>query len=139
MGEAIEPEEAEPLPGMCGLCGASVVDGTGVHAIVPDSSAIHVHDPALDGNRSLTACSTAHLGELQQHYHARPFVNAELWAGKIARALRRHPEGLSRERLVAETGLNLLQIDAAAKWTNHHPRHHHHHRRTPHNDTPEAP
>lgn len=112
----MESAEYEPLPEWCGLCGASVVHGAGVYAIVSDSSAIHAYDPELDGNRSLAACSAAHLGELQQQYRNRPFVNAELWAGKVARVMGRHPEGLKRERLITETGLNLLQIEAAENW-----------------------
>ncbi|MGP3980086.1 hypothetical protein [Streptomyces sp. KR80] len=52
-----------------------------------------------------------------EHY-SRPFVDAELWAGKIARVLQEHPDGFSEEELVEETGLDLGQIEAGVMWQN---------------------
>ncbi|MDV5145419.1 hypothetical protein R1T08_14660 [Streptomyces sp. SBC-4] len=100
----------------CDLCGSSIPVGSEIHSLVADSSAVHGHDPSLDGRRILTACSLKHLADLQHNYRQRPFINAELWATKIALALQQHPDGLSTQRLVAETGLNTLQIEHAIAW-----------------------
>jgi hypothetical protein len=109
-------EQAEP--DLCDLCGTVLWSGSEIRGLVADSSAVHPDDPALDGERALTACSTAHMAELQEQYRRRPFENRELWAGKVSRVLEQHPQGLSRERLVEETGLNLLQIEAGVAWQN---------------------
>lgn len=108
-GKRLHPEQ-------CDLCGATISSGSGVYARVQDSSVVHGSDPALDGQRFLTACSPDHLGELQERYRRRPFVNEELWVGKVGRALREHPFGMSEEQLVEATGLNLLQIGRAVAW-----------------------
>jgi hypothetical protein len=108
-------EEAE-LPEVCDLCCVVIANGSECYAIAPDSSVIHAGDPKLDGQRVLSACSPHHLGELQQQYRQRPFVNEEQWAGKIRRAMADHPLGLSQEQLIEATGLNLLQIERAVAW-----------------------
>jgi hypothetical protein len=105
-----------PQPDICDLCHQAIATGTGMYAMVPDSSAIHPSDAELDGRRIVSACGPEHLGELQQLYHDRPFVNEELWTAKIDRALAQHPEGLSPLRLAETTGLNLLQVEKAAFW-----------------------
>ncbi|MEV6329254.1 hypothetical protein [Streptomyces sp. NPDC051909] len=64
----------------------------------------------------MVACGVEHLAELQQLYRERPFVNEELWTAKIDRAIRQNPYGLNNEALAKETGLNLIQIEAAAAW-----------------------
>ncbi|MEU0404321.1 hypothetical protein ABZ318_29670 [Streptomyces sp. NPDC006197] len=81
-----------------------------------DSSAVHRSNPVLDGLRVITACSTSHLARLRQPYRQRPFNSVELWAHKISDALARHPQGLERQRLIDETGLNTLQIERALTW-----------------------
>jgi hypothetical protein len=109
---------AEELPELCDLCGVTIANGSEVYDLVPDSSVIHAQDPTLDGKRFLTACSPDHLEELREQYRRRPFVNEELWAGKILRALEQHPEGLDQDRLLEATGLNPLQIERAVAWQN---------------------
>lgn len=108
----------EVSPELCDLCGAVIEDGSEVYATVRDSSAIHAHDARYDGERLVVACSQDHLGELMRQYRERPFVDAELWAGKIARAMLAHPQGMSAEVIAAETGLGPGQIDLAVLWNN---------------------
>ncbi|NUK86153.1 hypothetical protein [Streptomyces lunaelactis] len=47
-------------------------------------------------------CSREHLAELVEQHKRRPFVDAELWAGKIARVKDQHPDGRSAEALTSE-------------------------------------
>ncbi|WP_244188827.1 hypothetical protein [Streptomyces yokosukanensis] len=84
-----EPDDGAFLPELCDLCG-EISDDTKVSALVPDSSAIHGHDPKLDGKRRLTVRSSEHMAALIDAYEQRPFVDAELWAGKIGRAIEAH-------------------------------------------------
>ncbi|MFE2157995.1 hypothetical protein ACFW9M_09280 [Streptomyces lydicus] len=111
--EAVAPE---PDPGPCDLCGGPIPPSLQIFSLVPDSSVIHPEDPDQDGQRLLAACSPEHLSDLQQRYRRRPYANEELWSGKIARALRAHPEGLDDEHLVQATGLNFIQIEHALSW-----------------------
>jgi len=111
------PDQGEPE--LCDLCGAVVSDETELYALVPDSSAIHAHDPTFDGHRLVSACTTEHLRELTEQYRRRPFVDAELWAGKVLRAA----EGGGGRRvddavLVELTGLTIEQIHAGIAWHN---------------------
>ncbi|MFE1775417.1 hypothetical protein [Streptomyces sp. NPDC059008] len=110
-----EPEATEPDPTLCGLCGVQLTPATEVFTLVPDSSAVHPYNADLDGMRRLGACSPDHLGELQQHYRQRPYIKEELWAGKIARALRLQPD-LDKEELSEVTDLNFLQIERSLTW-----------------------
>ena len=103
---------------LCDLCGVVVSDGTEVYALVWDSSAIHAVDPDLDGRRMIIACCDDHLTELIGQYKRRPFLRPELWAGQIARAMERHPEGLGDDDLIAETGLDPGQIEVGVMWHN---------------------
>ncbi|POX48956.1 hypothetical protein [Streptomyces sp. Ru72] len=114
--EAGGEEEAEPE--ICDLCGAVVSDSTEWYALVRDSSAIHAVESKYDGKRMLVGCSREHLEDLVEQYKRRPFVDAELWAGKIARVLRRHPEGVSEEDLARESGLTHEQIQRGVMWQN---------------------
>lgn len=102
-------------PGACDLCRVAIPSAARLFSLVRDSSSIHPYDPDQDGGRLLTACNPDHLGELQQHYRLRPFVNEELRAGKITRALRTQP-GLDEEELAQVTGLNFLQIEHTLTW-----------------------
>ncbi|MFD7610718.1 hypothetical protein [Streptomyces sp. NPDC059828] len=63
------------------------------------------------------ACSPEHLAELVKTAGARPFLEAELWAGKIDRVLAAHPQGLSLYALALKTGLTQDQIAQAALWS----------------------
>lgn len=42
-----------------------------------------------DGKRMVVGCTEEHLAELVEQYKHRPFVEPQLWAGKIARALQK--------------------------------------------------
>ncbi|WP_407548071.1 hypothetical protein QOM21_03585 [Streptomyces sp. Pv4-95] len=106
------------LPALCDVCGAVITDHSEVHARVPDSSVVHPDDPELDGWRPLTACSAAHLAELRDEYERRPYIDEEQWAGKMSRALDRHPDGLTFEQMAAITGLTRGQLDRAFAWHN---------------------
>ncbi|MFD5015360.1 hypothetical protein [Streptomyces chartreusis] len=112
-----EPEDdsVAPQPDLCDLCGAVTCDGARWSAVVPDSSSITVN-PESDGKRLIVGCSRQHLAELAEQYKHRPFIDAELWQGKIARAMRQHPDGVSPETLAEETGLSLQQIEAGVTW-----------------------
>ena len=100
-------------PKLCGVCGAVISDRSEVYDLVPDSSAIHVREAMFDGKRMVVACSCAHLQELREKYRDKPFVDEELWTGKIVRSVHAHPEGLDREALARETGLTPEQIEQA--------------------------
>ncbi|MFB6437084.1 hypothetical protein ACFCVY_09905 [Streptomyces sp. NPDC056411] len=116
MHDSDETAVPESDPGLCDLCGGFIPSDLQIFSLVPDSSVIHPDDPGQDGQRLLAACSPEHLAELQQQYRQRPYVNEELWSGKIARALRAHPEGLDEEQLVHATGLNFIQIEHTLSW-----------------------
>ncbi|MER7960275.1 hypothetical protein [Streptomyces sp. NPDC096030] len=104
------------LTGVCDLCRTNIAADQAVYGQVRDSSFAHPTDPQKDGMRRVTACSVDHLADLQQLYRERPFVKEELWEAKIDRAMQQHHFRLSNEQLVEATGLNLLQIEAAARW-----------------------
>ncbi|QZY20036.1 hypothetical protein [Streptomyces decoyicus] len=110
-----DSEEPPVAPGVCDLCGMPLPPTTQIYSLVPDSSFIHPNDPDHDGLRRLAACGPDHLSELQQQYRTRPFVKEELWAGKVARALRTQPD-LDEEELADMTGLNYLQIERSLTW-----------------------
>src|SRR3954454_14839941 len=84
-------EVIEPLPEVCDACHTVIDDGSELYALVPDSSVTHPHDPAQDGTRVIAACSRPHLQTLRQRCVQRPFIDEELWAGKIRRFLHHHP------------------------------------------------
>ncbi|MGW3956036.1 hypothetical protein ACWEKM_35185 [Streptomyces sp. NPDC004752] len=85
---------------------------------MPDSSVVHAHDAKFDGKRFITACSREHLAELVEQYKQRPFVDAELWAGKIGRAIEAHGGRISPEELAEETGLTEGEIELGVLWQN---------------------
>ncbi|MCW7946706.1 hypothetical protein AAW14_33185 [Streptomyces hygroscopicus] len=111
-------DEEEAQADLCDLCGTLVLDGTQWNALVRDSSAIHAIDPKYDGKRLVVSCSREHLAAVVEQYERRPFLYAELWAGKITRVLRQHPNGISPEDLARETGLNSDEIKHALTWRN---------------------
>ncbi|WP_042383098.1 hypothetical protein [Streptacidiphilus melanogenes] len=101
---------------ICDQCGR-LLDSEDVRiALVADSSAVHADSDRLDGQRLVLACSDEHLVRLQDVYARRPFVEPELWAGKIERALRRNRCWLSGRRLRRATGLSADQIRQALAW-----------------------
>lgn len=115
MYDSDEWADTGPSPDRCDLCGMALPAESQVFSLVPDSSALHPYDPEQDGERVLAACSSEHLGELQQQYRQRPYAKEELWTGKIARALRIEPD-LNEEELAEVTGLNFIQIERALAW-----------------------
>ncbi|MET7620552.1 hypothetical protein [Streptomyces sp. NPDC005408] len=119
----MEPDETA-LPDICDLCGQPLDEETELLALVDDSSAIHTSDPKMDGKRLVTVCSPDHLTELQRQYAERPYSEPELWAGKIARAMRSYPNGIKPKQLRRETGLTDQQIEAAVNWGNERARRH---------------
>lgn len=109
----------EGAPELCDLCGAVVGDDTELYALLPDSSAVHARDPALDGKRLVSACCKQHLDELAEQYRRRRFVEAEQWAGKVLRAVEANPgQHVDDAFLSAETGLTAAQIHAGIAWHN---------------------
>jgi hypothetical protein len=108
-GEDVQPD-------VCDLCGTAIADRTEYCAFVRDSSAIYWHDPVRAGRRMVVACSPDHLDQLIEKYRRRPFVEAELWAGKMARAMFWHSGEAGEEELGAETGLSPEQIRQAVAW-----------------------
>jgi hypothetical protein len=95
-------------------------DDSQVFAVVHDSSFVSAVDPALDGSRLVCACSAEHLTELELSYADRPFVEPELWAAKIRRAVRATQHRLDpladRHWVATMTGLTTDQIGAAIDW-----------------------
>ncbi|MFB7836136.1 hypothetical protein [Streptomyces sp. NPDC056056] len=114
--DAVGEDKAQPE--LCDQCGAVIDDGSELYAVVPDSSVVHARDPMLDGRRMIVACSREHQRDLEEQYRRRPFTDAELWAGKIYRAMDEHPDGMSEEKLAEETGLTPAQIELGALWQN---------------------
>jgi len=108
--------EGEGQPELCDLCGAVVSDSTEWYALVPDSSSIHAVDAKFDGKRMVVGCTKEHLAELVEQYKHRPFIEPQLWAGKIARALDKYGGQISEEDLARETGLAPDQIEAGVTW-----------------------
>jgi hypothetical protein len=107
-------------PELCDLCNALVTDGTERYAFVTDSSVIHPSDPALDGERLVVACCADHMRRLRVEAAARPYVEAELWARKLLRAMEDAKQAgrtrLSVEELRRASGLTNEQIRAAVEW-----------------------
>ncbi|MFI6599445.1 hypothetical protein ACIBHX_24600 [Nonomuraea sp. NPDC050536] len=91
-------------------------NGSEHYSLTPDSSLILTSDPRLGGRRLPSACSKEHLAELHDHYRRRPFVQEELWAGRIARAVQNATEELTAKDLIDATGLNLEQIERCRAW-----------------------
>ncbi|WP_330319010.1 hypothetical protein [Streptomyces platensis] len=110
-----DSEEPGADLGLCDLCGMPIPPATQIYSLVADSSFLHPYDPDRDGLRRLAACGSEHLSELQQQYRQRLFVKEELWAGKIARALRTQP-GLNEGELADVAGLNYIQIERSLTW-----------------------
>lgn len=110
--------EEEDQPDLCDVCGALVLDSSQWYALVRDSSTVHAVDPTCDGQRKVIGYSLEHLAQLIDQYTRRPFLDAELRAGKVARALWQHPKGTSEEELVRETGRTADQIQRAAMRQN---------------------
>ncbi|MEU8511039.1 hypothetical protein AB0C76_05545 [Kitasatospora sp. NPDC048722] len=103
---------------LCDLCGQAVPADDLLCALVPDSSALHVRDPDLDGKRALTACTVDHLADLIEQYRRRPFVLEEQWAGKVCRALAEYDEPVPLRTVAALSGLSEEQAEQGVEWHN---------------------
>ena len=115
----------EPGPGragdrtveLCDACGVVIDGATAVRDAVPDSSAVDLSRPDLDGWRPVVACGGDHLELLRREYEARPFDYEELWAQIVDRAERREARWcMGIDDLVASTGLTLDQLLRAIRW-----------------------
>ncbi|GAA2281413.1 hypothetical protein GCM10010145_60370 [Streptomyces ruber] len=114
-------KRARPLPlELCDLCAATFPADEAVREYVPDSSSAHATRDRYDGLRLLTACREEHLEELRETYRRRPFVEEELWAAKITRALTTGPPALTLTQLGCRTGLHAPEIRRAIAWHNRH-------------------
>jgi hypothetical protein len=102
---------------LCDLCGALILDGAEVRDVVPDSSAVDLSRPELDGWRPVVACGGDHLELLRRQYEYRPFDHEELWAQIVDRAERREARWcMGIDDLVTSTGLTLDQLLRAIRW-----------------------
>ncbi|QNA75390.1 hypothetical protein C8250_028995 [Streptomyces sp. So13.3] len=100
---------------LCDWCGR-IWDEGGAVGLVLDSSAVHARDPSKDGKRLVIGCSAAHLAALQEEYRQRPFIDEELWAWQIARALITAPQDTTLDQLADTTGLRAAEIQQAMSW-----------------------
>ncbi|MFG3104919.1 hypothetical protein ACGFZL_30980 [Streptomyces sp. NPDC048182] len=111
------PTGAGPVE-LCDLCAAVFPESLAVRGWVPDSSAVHAGEDRFDGLRLVTACCYDHFDLIGEGYRYRPYVEEELWAAKLTRALTAGPPALSVEQLARRTGLLDAQIRAAIAWHN---------------------
>ncbi|MFF3072243.1 hypothetical protein ACFVSN_29735 [Kitasatospora sp. NPDC057904] len=123
--EDIGPPADDPFGGtpetldLCDLCGRAVPGDDLLSALVPDSSALHVSDPDLDGKRVLTACTVGHLADLIEQYRRRPFVLEEQWAGKVCRVIAEYDdEPVPISTVAALSGLSVEQAQQGVEWHN---------------------
>ncbi|MFF2350960.1 hypothetical protein ACFVVL_14375 [Kitasatospora sp. NPDC058115] len=103
---------------LCDHCGRVLHDEELLGALVPDSSAVHAHDPGLDGRRVVTACSSDHLAALIAEYRNRPFVHEEQWAAKVCRTLADCDEPVPLGLVAALSGLSEHQAQRGVDWHN---------------------
>ncbi|MFD3849352.1 hypothetical protein ACFWVB_26095 [Streptomyces microflavus] len=99
----------------CGLCGVLLPGESVPNALVRDSSAFCAQDPARDGKRRVVACSPEHLTELIEMHARKPFMEAELWAGKIARVMDDDPRA-DVQALSESTGLTPSHVQRGLSW-----------------------
>ncbi|GAA3825884.1 hypothetical protein [Streptomyces chiangmaiensis] len=109
---------------LCDLCAAAFPRDEAVRGHVPDSSSAHPTQDWFDGLRLITACSDTHFGVIREAYRRRPFVEEELWAAKIGRALTTGSPVVSLLELACRTGLDEQQIRRAVAWHNRQRRQH---------------
>ncbi|MFB7596836.1 hypothetical protein [Streptomyces sp. NPDC056160] len=115
----VRPVAPVPLE-LCDLCALAFPADEAVSGYVPDSSAVHPTQDWCDGMRLVTACGEAHFAVVQEQYRHRPFVQEELWAAKIDRALSGGTPVLTLVQLGCRTGLHEPEIRRAIAWHNAH-------------------
>ncbi|MFG3120103.1 hypothetical protein ACGF4C_37830 [Streptomyces sp. NPDC048197] len=103
---------------LCDLCAATFAESEAVRGYVPDSSSVSSTNDWFDGLRRITACGSEHFAVVKALYTHRPFVQEELWAAKITRALAAGPPVLSVAELACRTGLHEPEIGRAIAWHN---------------------
>jgi hypothetical protein len=109
----------------CSWCGARITRHQEQYAVLWDSSAIHPTEAGMDGRRLLAACGSEHVRLLRAS--ARPWVDEELWAGRLARAERGgHGRPTSTHALAHRAGISVEQMQRALAWRRAHstPDHH---------------
>jgi hypothetical protein len=119
------PEEREPevstvdARATCGWCGRRITRHAEQYAVLWDSSAIHPTEAGMDGRRLVAACGAEHVATLRAT--ARPWVDEELWAGRLARAERgRHGRPESTHVLARRAGITIEQMQRAQAWRRGH-------------------
>jgi hypothetical protein len=105
---------------LCDLCGATFPKDEAVRGHVPDSSSVSARNDWYDGLRLITACGPEHFAVMREIYRRRPFVQEELWAAKITRALTGGASVLTFVELECRTGLHEPEIRRAIAWHNEH-------------------
>ncbi len=85
-------------------------------AVLPDSSAVYEAHPKHDGKRMVMVCSAECMRTIKERFRRRPFVPAELWAGRITHVVMAHHGGITPRDLQRETGLTPSQILAGFDW-----------------------
>ncbi|MYR43459.1 hypothetical protein GTW67_15870 [Streptomyces sp. SID5910] len=103
---------------LCDLCARVFPENEAVRGYVPDSSSAPAAHEWFDGLRLITACCDDHFDVVKDGYQDRPFVEEELWAAKLTRALTTGPPALSMDQLACRTGLHEPQIRRAIAWHN---------------------
>jgi hypothetical protein len=123
---ALVPREREPEApavddrGTCGCCGRRITRHEEQYAVLWDSSAIHPTEAGMDGRRLVAACGADHVTTLRAT--ARPWVDEEFWAGRLARAERERP-GLPElpHVLALRAEITVEQMQRALAWRQGHP------------------
>jgi len=103
---------------LCDLCAAIFTDSEAVRGYVPDSSCVSSRNDWYDGLRLITVCGPDHFAVMEEIYRRRPFIQEELWAAKITRALTTGPPVLTVVELACRTGLHEPEIRRAIAWHN---------------------
>jgi hypothetical protein len=121
-----EPEERETEAAtfgdraVCGWCGRRVTRHEEQYAVLWDSSAIHPSEAGMDGRRLVAACGAEHVAAVRAA--ARPWVDEEFWAGRLARAECGRPgRPESRDVLAHRAGITVEQMQRALAWRQGHP------------------
>jgi hypothetical protein len=104
----------------CDWCGRRITRRREQYAVLWDSSVIHPTEAGMDGRRLVTACGAEHVAALRTA--ARPWVDEEFWAGRLARAERGRPgRPESLHVLARRAGITIEQMQRALAWRQGHP------------------
>jgi hypothetical protein len=103
----------------CGWCRRRIARHQEQFAVLWDSSAIHPTEAGMDGRRLVAACGAEHVAMLRAA--ARPWIEEELWAGRLARAERGHGRPEPEHALAHRAGITIEQMQRALAWRQVHP------------------